>query len=146
MSGRLAMAAVSWVCAAALARGHGIVAEQVEGGVGVRAVYDDGAPVAFGEVRVFAPGDQDKPVLEGATYRGGCFLFRPDTGGTWRIVIDDGMGHAVSRDLPVGTATAVPARGAERMPKFWAAITGLALLFGASGWLSYLRARKAGKP
>jgi len=137
--------ALVWTCAAAAAHGHGITADRVDGGAGVRAVYDDGTPVTFSEARLFAPGKEDKPVLTGTTDRDGCFMFRPDTNGVWRVTIDDGMGHAVTKDLQLDGQVIAHKPERDRMPKRYGIVTGLALIFGVFGWFAFLRLKLSGR-
>ncbi len=123
--------------------GHGIAARPVEDGIGIQAVYDDGYPVAFGDVKVFAPDRADKPALEGLTDRNGCFMFRPDTNGTWRVTVDDGMGHAVSHELYFDGGKSAAMQSKEPVSKRHGVMTGLSLIFGLFGWIAYLRGQRA---
>ena len=138
-----AVAAAAWFCGAPSSPAHGLLTVPVSGGEGVRATYDDGSPVSFADVRVFAPGQDAKPVLTGVTDRNGCFVFRPDTAGVWRVSIDDGMGHGAPLSITSGTAAAAAAPAPTRMPKAQAVATGLSLIFGVFGWGAWLRLRKA---
>ena len=123
------------------ARAHGILAESAEGGIGVRAFYEDGSPVALGEARLYAPGAVERPVFTGMTDRGGYFFFRPDAPGAWHVEIDDGMGHVVSHTMDA--AGGAPASGSPgRPPRGAGAITGVSLIFGVFGWAAYFRARR----
>lgn len=135
---------LAWACAAA-AWGHGIEAQRVEGGVGVRAVYDDGSPVTFSEAALYAPASGEKPLLTGMTDRDGCFMFRPDTSGIWRITIDDGMGHVVTEEVAVDGKISTSKQKSRRMPKRYGIVTGLALIFGLFGSFAFLRQRYSGK-
>jgi hypothetical protein len=134
--------AVAWFALATAAQGHGLSTAPAVGGLGVVATYDDGSPVPYADARLFAPGQAGKPVLTGATDRNGCFMFRPDTAGVWRIAIDDGMGHAVSADVVSGGASSAAAV-TFRMRKAQGVLTGVAVIFGLFGWGAYLRLRTA---
>lgn len=116
---------------------------RVDGGVGVRAVYDDGNPVSFSDASLFAPAG-GPPIFTGMTDRNGCFMFSPDTSGVWRVTVDDGMGHVVTAELPVGGAIATPAADGRRPPKRYGVVAGLAGIFGIFGWWAYLRLKLAG--
>ncbi|MBU4459259.1 MAG: hypothetical protein KJ579_01725 [Verrucomicrobia bacterium] len=135
-----AMLAATWLAAATSAQGHGLTTAPAAGGMGVVAAYDDGSPVPYADARLFAPGQDGKPVLTGTTDRNGCFMFRPDTAGVWRISIDDGMGHAVSADVVSGGAFSAAAVS-SRMPKTQGVLIGLAVIFSVFGWGAYLRLR-----
>ncbi len=134
----LALAGTAHVCL-----GHGIRAVRVDGGVGLCATYDDGTPVTFGDVRVFAPGINDKPSLTGTTDRNGYFMFRPDTNGTWLVAVDDGMGHAIRQEITWDGPAAAPAPRSERMPKRYGLLTGLATILGVFGWSAFWKLKRA---
>jgi len=51
--------------------------------VTVQFATSDGKPMAEAEVRVFAPGRPDQPVLTGRTDSAGKFEFSADTDGLW---------------------------------------------------------------
>lgn len=51
--------------------------------VDVQFASRDGKPLAHAEVRVFAPGHPDRPVLTGRTDAAGKFAFPADTDGMW---------------------------------------------------------------
>ncbi len=121
--------------------GHAMFATPIDGGVGVQAVYDNGRPAAFSEVAVFGPNDT--PFVSGHTDPNGRFLFRPDRDGTWRVTVDDGMGHIASLSYEIG-ADMLPAdtEYAIRMPRRYGVIAGLGVIFGLSGWSAYIRSRK----
>lgn len=141
MMRRLLLSLLTWACCKGLCQGHGIVAVRVAGGVGVQVAYDDGTPVSFSDVKVFAPDAGEKATLTGMTDRNGCFLFLPDTGGVWRVTVDDGMGHAVTHDVSPDGWDPEPVRKRPRIPKRDGVVVGLALIFGVFGWASFLRLR-----
>ncbi len=90
-----------WLTATA-ALAHGVHADLLEGGTGVRARFDTGEPMAFADVKVFAPDAPNEAWLESTTDPEGRFVFVPPRPGVWRIAVDDGMGHALFRDIAVG--------------------------------------------
>ncbi len=137
------LAAAAWIALAPCrAPAHGFVTVPVSGGEGVRVAYDDDEPVSFADVQVYAPGG-GKPVLTGVTDRNGCFLFRPDTAGVWKVSIDDGMGHAAPHFVTSGVAAsaATSAPPPARMSKAQGVVTGLSMIFGVFGWAAWLRLR-----
>lgn len=136
---------VCWLCLITACHAHGIKARQVEGGIGVVVTYDDGCPVSFSEAKVFAPGTEDKPALTGTTDRNGCFMFRPDTNGVWKVAVDDGMGHAVTATIQCEGKVAVPGPATEFIPRRYGVITGLAAIFGIWGWAAFLRLKLSEK-
>ena len=89
------------------ARAHGLYLSRTEGrAVTLHAGYSTGAPVAYGEVMVFAPDDTATEFQNGRTDRNGDFAFLPDAPGPWRITVDAGMGHRVRLDLAIGADAA----------------------------------------
>jgi hypothetical protein len=122
-------------------RAHALEADPAAGGVGVVARYADGTPAAFVPVQVFAPG-QDAVFQDGATDRHGVFLFAPDTGGVWRLQLDDGMGHVLDHTLTVSDEHTLrvvsrPGRGS----RWCGGVAGVGLIFGAFGLYSLFRRR-----
>lgn len=63
--------------------------------------YSDQSPMAYAEVLVYSPLDEKIEHQNGRTDKNGKFVFCPDTGGKWRITVNDGMGHAVEATVPV---------------------------------------------
>ncbi|OGV68419.1 MAG: hypothetical protein A2283_19365 [Lentisphaerae bacterium RIFOXYA12_FULL_48_11] len=135
---RIAYIFACWFCFTLVGLSHGIKATRVDGGLGIVVVYDDGSPVSFSEAKVFAPGNDEKPVLTGNTDRNGCFMFRPDTNGIWKITVDDGMGHAVTEAIQFKGMVFVPVQTASTMPRRYGVITGIALIFGIFGSAAFL--------
>lgn len=122
--------------------GHAMHLQPLEGGHGIRAVFDDGLPAAFAEVRVWAPGLEDEPYQEGWTDADGCFVFYPQTAGVWRIEIDDGMGHAARHRVDVSPAGIRHIDSVSRsMPRLQGLITGVSIIFGLFGLFALLRNR-----
>ncbi|MCX7591571.1 MAG: DUF4198 domain-containing protein [Kiritimatiellae bacterium] len=137
--GMLLLAVIGRLGIGAVCLGHGMTVSRIEEGVGIRAVYDDGSPVSFSEVKVFSPEGAGKPFFTGTTDRQGYFLFRPDTNGVWRVAIDDGMGHAVTHEIVWdGTRRAAMEVHNQRMPRAWGALAGLAMIFGIFGWGAFV--------
>lgn len=58
------------------------------------ASYDDGGPMSYASVEITAP-DAEIPFQSGCTDRTGCFCFRPDAPGRWKITIKNEDGHFV---------------------------------------------------
>ncbi len=96
-----AIAAMFLSAAAPCALSHGARHNVSDGGTVVTATYDNGNPMAFCDVTVFAPGDAEKPYQKGTSDRNGRFAFLPDTNGTWKVHVDDGMGHSVKVEVDI---------------------------------------------
>lgn len=121
---------------------HGVHAHAIEGGHGVKAVFSDGTPMAFAPVTVYAPDRADELWQKGATDRQGQFLFLPDRPGVWRIHINDGLGHAVDREISVDDDGIAHVEHAHAHGGIWPALAGVGLLFGLFGVWSLARARR----
>ena len=70
--------------------------------------YSDGEPMSYAKTLVFSPQDPDLEHQNGRTDKKGRFVFCPDTAGTWRITVSDGMGHRAEATVavaPDGPAT-----------------------------------------
>ena len=131
-----------FVLSVATASAHGVIAEPVHGGIGLQVRYDTGEPMAFAGVKVFAPQTPEQPWLDGETDPEGRFVFIPAHAGTWRIVVDDGMGHAVTRDLSVDAEPIAFAEARLRAQgRLWPAIAGIGFIFGGFGLWTMFRRR-----
>ena len=104
-------------------------------------LYDDGRPMAFCDVAVFAPGNPDETWQEGTSDRNGSFAFLPDTNGTWRVTVDDGMGHRLEADVRIGSAGSQSSLGTHCPDRLGRAVVGTAVLFGCFGLYAMLAAR-----
>jgi len=84
---------------------HGTAHRVVRDGtaVTVECFYSDKEPMQYAEVLVFSPSDRKVEYQNGRTDRNGRFAFFPDRQGTWRIEVDDGMGHRMTADIEVTT-------------------------------------------
>lgn len=114
---------------AAQAHSLGVGVEIAEQTVIVRTRYADGAfPDA--DVLVYSPGAPgDQPFQSGKTDRGGVFSFVPDAAGSWRVIVDDGMGHYKEVEVAVGGgAPAAPEPFSPPLLRLAAAAVGLAAL------------------
>jgi hypothetical protein len=78
---------------------HRLQYNQFEGGIGIEAIYDDGTPISYSEVKIFSPTDGETEFQQGLTDKNGRFVFYPDIKGKWKIVVDDGMGHRTGRKV-----------------------------------------------
>jgi hypothetical protein len=97
--------------------------------------------MAFCDVEVFRPGEDSEAFQVGTTDPNGAFGFVPDTTGTWRLTVDDGMGHMATAELivdPDGIRRNV-ASGRGRLP---GVIVGVGVIFGLFGALALFFSRR----
>ncbi len=119
-----------------------VTSQLVAPAVIVRATYAGSEPVPFAKIQVYSPANVTQEFQSANTDKRGYFGFVPDIPGSWRVVVDDELGHR--KDLAVqvpdpfrGSAAGAEQGGASRLER---AILGLALLFGATGfWYGYKR-------
>ena len=105
--------------------------------VSVEFATADGKPLADAEVRVFAPGKPNAPVLTGRTDREGKFEFPADEDGFWTA--EARAGNEIARaTVRVGK----PGQQSEALSPFWL-IGGLMLLLIAAFGVRIAIARRA---
>ncbi|MFH1313686.1 MAG: hypothetical protein ABIJ00_10750 [Candidatus Eisenbacteria bacterium] len=129
--------------AAVVCLGHGAQCEAIEGAVAIEARYHDGNPMAFCDAEVLRPGDDSEAFQTGSTDCHGAFGFVPDTTGTWKVVVDDGMGHMASSEVIVGPdgIRGESAVGGDRVREV---VTGVAVIFGLFGVVALFYCRRKG--
>lgn len=132
---------------------HGVSGRYQAGGVTVVAEYSDGSPVSYAETEILPP-DSETPFVSGWTDRNGRFAFFPDVKGTYKAVINDGMGHQLEIAVPVdesGLLTPSPQGPSQTLEnnalsRTEAIIRGLTLLFFIFGCLFWYKGRKKSGP
>ncbi|MBN1498378.1 MAG: hypothetical protein JXA07_16520 [Spirochaetes bacterium] len=141
---RIALAACVSLAPFCLAA-HGIVRTIEEGrAMVVTALYDDGEPISYAAVRIFAPGDRKVEFQNGRTDARGRFSFVPHGPGDWLVRLDDGGGHGFEEHVAVDADM----RGKASSPalvKFGQKVIVLLLLsWGGVMTALYVRKAKAG--
>ena len=143
------------VVSASVCRAHGTTCRLFEGTAAVEASYDDGRPMAFCDVAVYFPAGEEEAYRTGETDRNGRFSFIPESDGEFRIVVDDGMGHAASLGFSVVKGIA-SVKGPEkedlsdggtetgtcifkRLGRSAGIVVGISVIFGLFGLVSLLR-------
>jgi nickel transport protein len=110
----------------------------------IRAAYGGTEPVPFAKVEVFAPLSTSQAFQTGVTDRRGHFSFVPDGPGAWRVIVDDEEGHrrevAVTVPQPFDSRSTVEGAPRSRLER---ALLGLALIFGATGFLYGFKVRRS---
>jgi nickel transport protein len=107
-----------------------------------RAAYAGSDPVSFAEVAVHKPGLETE-YQTGRTDRNGYFAFVPDGPGSWRIIVDDELGHRTEKtvDVPSPFESNGEAVGAG-FSVLQKALVGLALIVGVTGLLYGYKVRQ----
>lgn len=129
---------------------HGVTSKIDTGGIVVSAMYDTGEAMDYSRVTISAPGANLK-FQSGRTDRNGRFCFFPDISGNWKVVVDDEMGHRLEVNVTVDQAMVLranPENGNARpnvLTRCEKAVMGVSIIFGISGILFWLNARKTKK-
>jgi nickel transport protein len=122
----------------------------------VQAAFSRTSPLVNAKVEIFEPGNE-KLYQTGRTDKQGRFAFLPDKNGLWKVSVDDGMGHYDLITINVSEAffkqeEIVTASGPEQPESIYAevplvhkVIFGLALIFGLTGIIYGIKARKLAK-
>jgi hypothetical protein len=136
----LLLAAALLLPAAVFAHGVEIYDETGQAGVRtLRFMYSTGESMFFASVKVYPPSTPDATVQESMTDRDGYFSFVPFENGSWRLTVEDDMGHKGEIRLAVtgagsgddaGNAAASSAAkaGTGRAPLALRIILGLSLI------------------
>ncbi len=132
--------------------------------VTVHAYFSRTASLVDASVEVFAPGNEEV-FQKGRTDKYGFFTFRPDESGSWRVTVDDGMGHfdrttvnvsdkffkadelIIDEEKTTEEDTAVVSDGKQEkvqqseIPMIYRIIFGLSLIFGLTGIIYGIKAK-----
>ncbi|HMP90148.1 MAG TPA: hypothetical protein PJ991_08095 [Kiritimatiellia bacterium] len=119
---------------------HGIDAIREEHSVAVRFVYADGSAAIGAQVDIFAP-DSNELYVRLETDPNGCVAFVPDRSGAWRLKMDDGMGHAIEREVMVSD-DGVASMNAHAGSHVNGVVAGVGAIFGIFGCAAWWMSRK----
>ena len=127
--------------------GHAVWGVVENDAVGVRFVYDGGAPLRAADVKVTSLAPGEISAIEGLTDRDGRFAFFPDQPGEWRVEVNDGMGHRASLVVDVGEERVAVvahehAHGHHVAP--W--LMAISMLFGLFGIWTLWSTRRSASP
>ncbi len=139
-----------WCCPQP-AQAHGTNFRILSGNKAVTAefYYSDDEAMSYAGVLVFSPQDGKKEYQNGRTDKNGRFAFYPDTAGTWRIEVNDGMGHKVQAEVICGSGKSEQANSQNQpktphqsLNKMSKVLLGISLILFMSSLLLWLNARK----
>jgi len=107
----------------------------------IHAAYDTGAPMAGGQVTVYAPDDPSTPWLTGVCDEEGRFVFTPDTSkpGTWDVQVRQ-AGHGDMVHIPIGEDMAVS--GSTGYTPLQIVLMGVCVVWGFVGSALFFSRRK----
>lgn len=150
------------VCLMILCAPAGVSAHGTEGSIKeingwmIEASYDDGEAMSYTETKVFHEPDT-MPFQTGRTDKNGRFLFYPDGPGTWRVEVQDEMGHAVilktevksdggNSQNEVAPGATTPSKGRDKVGGLMAGVGIITFVFGLFFWLSGRKFRLRDQP
>ena len=133
-----------------VARAHGTGYRVLQQGkaVTLECYYSDGTAMSYAETYIFSPEDADLEHQNARTDKKGRIAFFPDTPGTWRINVSDGMGHKIQGQVQVdpeqASASKVTPRGQNSavMSKPLSAVLGISLIFNLCLGVLLVRRKK----
>ncbi len=120
---------------------HGVYYQQLEGGIGIAAKYDNGTPISFSAVKVLSTDNSEFQL--GSTDKYGHFFFLPDEKGEWTIFVNDGMGHGIEAKIIVNESLEMEEQS-HHLPVWYKILFGISIIFGFTGIMFYFSATKKG--
>ncbi len=133
---------LSLVVLTSLLFSHSVKCNIIEGGVGVEVSYEDvdNTPISYAEVKIYSPDGEE--FQQGLTDKYGRFLFYPDKKGSWKLEINDGMGHGVVKEINISEERKVIQKDVKELNLFQQLIVGISIIWGLTGIIFYILAKK----
>ncbi len=122
---------------------HGINSKMITNGIGIQVSYDSTSPMSFAETEVFSPLNKETPFQEGFTDKNGSFVFVPDIIGIWKIIINDGLGHGIVKEIEIKDLKIFKQKNTNSLSKWHKLLIGLSFIFGITGIITFYQTRKA---
>lgn len=119
--------------------------EQVAPSVILYSTYAGADPVTDADIAIYSPDNADSPYQTGLTDIQGVFAFVPSGLGEWRAVVDDGFGHRTERTISIDWQADASQESTAPQTTWSKAVTGVAVIFGCTGILLWLRTRSSGE-
>ncbi|MGK7294460.1 MAG: hypothetical protein ACNS61_01375 [Candidatus Wenzhouxiangella sp. M2_3B_020] len=95
-------------------------------------------PFAAAGYRIYRP-EGGEPFATGITDRNGRIAFRPDRGGTWRVIVSDSSGHGASIRIDVDEAMGPTRSARPSVPRLPMLLAGIGYVLGAAGIVVLLK-------
>jgi len=127
-----------------LAHGTGYRVLEPGKAVTIECYYSDGTAMAYADTIVFSPENLKLEHQNGRTDKNGRVAFFPDTPGTWRVIVSDGIGHKIQVQVQVEPGNAPPKiqdQGSVGHHALSAAI-GISLIFNLCAVIVLMRRKK----
>jgi len=115
----------------------------------VKATYAGSEPVPFAKIQIYSPADPSKEHQSANLDQRGFFAFVPAQSGSWKVVVDDELGHKSTLQVTVPEAFDSSSnansgnQGLTGTARLERALLGISLLVGITGfWYGY-KSRRA---
>ena len=129
-----------------LAHGTGYRVQKPGKAVTIECYYSDGTTMAYADTIVFSPEDSKVEHQNGRTDKNGRVAFFPDTHGTWRVNVSDGMGHKIQAQVQVEPkdtpSSGIQESGSIGQSHALPAAMGISLIFNLYAGIVLMRRKK----
>ncbi|WP_457552820.1 hypothetical protein [Desulfobacula sp.] len=129
-----------------LAHGTGYRVLEQGKAVTIECYYSDGTAMAYADTYIFSPEDLKLEHQNGRTDKNGRVAFFPDTPGTWRVNVSDGIGHKIQAQVQVEPGNTPPIKiqdpGYIGQSHTLSAAMGISLIFNLYAGIVVMRRKK----
>lgn len=128
-----------------LAHGTGYRIQKPGKAVTIECYYSDGTAMAYADTIVFSPENLKLEHQNGRTDKNGRVAFFPDTPGTWRVIVNDGIGHKIQVQVQVEPGNAPPKiidQGSLGQSHALSTAMGISLIFNLCAFIVLMRRKK----
>ncbi|MCS7231337.1 MAG: hypothetical protein RMJ67_04280 [Elusimicrobiota bacterium] len=121
---------------------HKVNYSLIQGGIGFRFFYENNQPVSYADVEIFSPDEKNIPYQTATTDKNGCFLFLPDKKGKWKIVLNDGLGHGLVKEIEIKEDFSFKEEKQKEFSLLQKIIVGISIIWGITGVVFYIFAKR----
>ena len=127
-----------------LAHGTGYRVLEPGKAVTIECYYSDETAMAYADTKVFSPENLKLEHQNGRTDKNGRVAFFPDTPGTWRVTVSDGMGHKIQAQVEPGNIPPIKIQNQGSLGHSHAltAAMGISLIFNLCAGIVLMRRKK----
>ena len=108
----------------------------------IKVAYNDGEPMSYSDVKIFSPDSTKEEYQNVTTDKNGQFAFVPDISGEWKSLINDGMGHALSKKVVVKEGMEIESHQHHGLEHWQKLIIAISIAWGLIGTALYFRRDK----
>jgi len=73
----------------------------------------------------------------------GSFVFVPDIIGIWKIIINDGLGHGIVKEIEIKDLKIFKQKNMNSLSRWHKLLIGISFIFGITGIIAFYQTRKA---